>query len=136
MRKTLAALLLLAAACAGGTSSGGDTGAAPADPTMPADQNDILVGNWSVVYESEGSPRTFTLMIASAGAGQYTATTTGDTPMGFRIRRISKNGNGMVMDASTDRDLVSMRVQGNAQMMRGTFTVAQRPMGVVMTRVP
>jgi|GEM_PF-6393277 len=136
MRKTLAALLLFSVACAGGTSSGGDTGAAPAGPTMPADGSDILVGNWSVVYEADGSPRTFTLMITSTGAGQYTATTTGDTPMGFRIRRISKNGNGMVMDASTDRDLVSMRVSGNASMMRGTFTVAQRPMGVVMTKVP
>jgi hypothetical protein len=136
MRKTLALFLFLAAACAGGTSTGADTSAAPADPTMPADPNDIIVGNWSVVYEAEGSPRTFTMMIQSAAAGQYTATTTGDTPMGFRIRRISKNGNGMIIDASTDRNLISIRVSGNGQLMRGTFSVDQRPMGVVFTRVP
>jgi len=136
MRKTLAALLMFAAACAGGSSTGGDSSGAPAVAAAPADPNDMLVGTWTVVYEADGSPRTFTMMISSPAAGQYTATTTGDTPMGFRIRRISKNGNGMVIDASTDQNLVSIRVSGNQQQMRGTFTVGQRPMGVVFSRVP
>jgi hypothetical protein len=136
MRRTLpAALLILLAACASGTASP-DTAAAPAVAAAPGDPNDILLGTWSVVYEAEGSPRTFTMIVASDGANGYTATTTGDTPMGFRIRRISKNGNGMVIDASTDRDLVTIRVQGNVQQMRGTFMIGRATMGTVMNKIP
>lgn len=136
MRRTLSAVLLaLLAACASGTAS--PDGAAPAAvASAPGDPNDILLGTWSVTYEAEGSPRQFTLVIGSDGAGGYTNSTSGDTPMGFRIRRISKNGNGMVIDGSTDADLVSMRVSGNVSQMRGTFTVGRRPMGVVMSKIP
>jgi hypothetical protein len=136
MRRTLsAAFLALLAACASGSSTS-DGGAPPAVASAPGDPNDILPGTWQVVYEADGSPRQFTLVVASDGAGGYTGTATGDTPMGFRIRRISKNGNGMVIDASTDADLVNIRVSGNANQMRGNFTVGRRPMGVVMSKIP
>ena len=136
MRRTLAAaFLVLLAACASGTAAP-DGGAAPAMAAAPGDPNDILLGTWAVVYEAEGSPRQFTMIVASDPAAGYTATTTGDTPMGFRIRRISKNGNGMVIDASTDRDLVTIRTNGNVQQQRGTFMIGRNTMGVVMTKIP
>ena len=137
MRRTLpAALLILLAACASGSSSPDGAGAPPAVAAAPGDPNDILLGTWAVVYEAEGSPRQFTMIVASSEANVYTATTTGDTPMGFRIRRITRNGNGMVIDASTDRDLVSIRTNGDGQMQRGTFMIGRNTMGVVMTKIP
>jgi hypothetical protein len=135
MRRTLPALLILLAACASGTAAP-DSAAAPAVAAAPGDPNDVLLGTWAVVYEAEGSPRQFTMIVAGAEGGGYAATTTGDTPMGFRIRRISKNGNGMVIDASTDRDLVTIRTNGNAQMQNGTFMIGRNTMGVRMTKIP
>ena len=136
MRRTLTtALLILVAACAGGTAAP-DTAAPAGVASAPADGSDILLGTWSVVYEADGSPRTFTMIVSSDASGAYSATTTGDTPMGFRIRRISKNGNGMVIDASTDRDLVTIRTNGNVQQQRGTFMIGRNTMGVVMTKIP
>ena len=137
MRRTLpAALLILLAACASGSASP-DTAAAPsAVAPAPGDPSDILLGTWAVVYEAEGSPRQFTMRITSDPAAGYAATATGDTPMGFRIRRISRNGNGMVVDASTDRDLVTIRTQGDGNQQRGTFMIGRSTMGVVMSKIP
>ncbi len=136
MRRTLSSLLILLAACAGGSSSGGDQMPAPAAASGAVDPNDPLAGNWQVAYEADGAPRQFILSITANGNGSYTGTASGDTPMGFRIRRISRNGNSMVLDASTDRDLVTMRVQGTASQMQGTFMIGRATGRTVMTRVP
>jgi len=136
MRTTVAGFLILLAACAGGATSGGDQAAAPAVAAAPGDPNDPLAGNWQVAYEADGAPRQFILAITAGADGTYTGVATGDTPMGFRIRRITRNGNSMILDASTDRDLVTMRVQGTASQMQGTFMIGRATGRTVMTRVP